>query len=687
MDLKTFFNPGSIAIVGVSENPKKVGYLVAKNCIDQHFEGNLYFVNPKYSELLDKKVYPSLSSVGKKIDLVVVAVPVDAIFPLLEEMKTLDIHNAVVFAAGFKEVGGEGVEKEMALLEKVRSYGITFLGPNCIGFVNTHASVNTTFLKGVSPNGNIGFISQSGALGSLVQDYFSNHHNLGFSTFISLGNKTQMDECDTLEYLGNDAQTKVIAMYLEDVKDGERFKEAVARISRIKPIVILKSGSTKEGSQAAISHTGSMIGDDSVFSAVFEQCGAIRAQYFGEFMSLLRLFSYGKAPFTKNILVLSNAGGAGVLLTDELIKRHCSLVTVSEETKKDIMLSMGTHRVTLHNPIDLLGDASAFHYKSTIASTMKEKNIGSVIILLTPQANTEVEETAKVIADAQAEFITPFYPIFMGEKSVGNSHIFFEQKQIVSFTTYDFLPRALEKIMGYRTFCEQKREYPEKRVDKNRVLEKATTSAQEKKLSVLNFNDSLSVLRTYGINVCPTITAYSTREIDEMTALSYPVVAKLFSERITHKTDVKGVYVNLQNKDELKVVYSKIMSIPGANGCIIQPMMKGFEFIVGAKRDHTFGPVVAIGLGGVLTEVIGDPALLVYPFTYDQFSHQIMKKKWHKLFEGFRGEKSIDIRKLYDAAYGVGELMQSSGLIKEIDINPLMMSKEDFFAVDVRIVI
>ena len=687
MKLDSYFSPRSIAIVGVSENPQKVGYLVTKNCIDQGFDGELYLVNPKFTELLGKKVYPSLTSIQKKVDLVVVAVPVDGIPLLLEEMKALDIHNAVVFAAGFKEVGAEGIEKEKLLEEKARAYNITFLGPNCIGFVNTHTRVNTTFLKGTTPQGNIGFVSQSGALGSLIQDYFINHHNLGFSTFVSLGNKTQIDECDVLEYFEDDPQTKVIALYLEDVRSGERFKQVVSRISRKKPIVILKSGSTKEGSQAAVSHTGSMIGDDGVFSAVFEQCGAIRAEYFGEFMSLLRLFSYGRVPISENVLILSNAGGAAVLLTDELIKYHCSLETISEETKKDIMNSMGSHRVTLHNPIDLLGDASAFHYRSTIAATMKEKNVGSVIILLTPQANTQVEETAKVIADAQVEFITPFYPIFMGEKSVGDSHLFFEEKQIVSFTTYDFLPRALSKIMKYQRFCKNSDTFPDPPLDEKKQLEMAITHAKEKKLLVLNFIQSLSLLQTYGIQVCETKTVKSVAEIDDNFAHSYPVVAKLFSEKITHKTDVKGVFVNLQNRQELQVACTDILQIEDAEGCIIQPQVKGYEFIVGAKRDHTFGPVIAVGLGGVLTELIGDPFLMVYPFTKEYFLQKLAEKKWHKLLEGFRGSAMIDAEKLYKVAYGLGELMQASGEIKEIDINPLIMTDVDFVAVDVRIVI
>ncbi len=688
MNLNSFFNPQSIAIVGVSQDEKKVGYLVAKNCIEQGFDGELYLVNPRYEVLLGKKVHPSLTSIQQHVDLVVIALPVERIMPLLDEMKALDIHFAVIFAAGFKEVGKEGAQKEKELFEKARSYGITFLGPNCIGFINANAKINTTFLKGIGPTGNIGFISQSGALGSLIQDYFANHRNLGFSTFISLGNKTQIDECDALEYLADDVHTKVIAMYLEDVKGGERFVEVVSRISRKKPIVILKSGSTKEGSQAAISHTGSMIGDDGVFEAVFEQCGAVRAHSFDEFLSLLRLFSYGKAPLTKNILVLSNAGGAGVLLTDELIKNHCSLITVSEHTKEEIMKAMGSHRVTLHNPIDLLGDASAFHYQQTIASTMKEKDIGSVIILLTPQANTEIEETAKVIADAQQQFETPFFPIFMGEKSVEGSHIFFEEKHIVSFSTYDCLPRALSKILKYREYCQSDVSHFTVTADakKKAVLQTIKESEQEKS-NVIDYMESISLLRTYNITVCPTVKIKSVGEIKNNKAIVYPAVAKLFSKTITHKTDVKGVYVNIQNENEMEKACTAILSIPGADGVIVQTMVKGYELIVGAKRDPVFGPVVAVGLGGVLTEIIHDSLLMTYPFSAEQFIRKMGEKKWSKLFEGYRGGKKIDIEKLYTIAYGVGELMRSSDKIKEIDINPLIMTDTGLFAVDVRIVI
>jgi acetyltransferase len=398
MPLQTLLNPSSIAIVGVSSHEKKVGHLVAKNMIDAGYKGELYFVHPTEKEILGRQVYPNLAAIGKAVDVVVLAIPADKALACLDEVHLIGCHNIVLYAAGFKETGEEGKIREKILIEKAEKYDITLLGPNGIGFLNPKLGVNATFLKDNSPLGNIGFISQSGALGSVLVDYFAAHKNLGFSYFVSLGNKTIIDEADVLAYLGRDKDTKVIGMYVEDVKDGNKFRRILRQVTKIKPVIILKSGSTWEGSQAALSHTGGLVGNDDVYTAVFAQCGAIRAEFFEEFIMLLKIFSFGRQPISKHILVLSNAGGVGVLLSDDLVKKELSLVTVSEETKKQLAKEFNdSKKITVHNPIDLLGDASAFDYKQAINATMHEKQIGAIIILLTTQANTEIKKTASVI--------------------------------------------------------------------------------------------------------------------------------------------------------------------------------------------------------------------------------------------------------------------------------------------------
>jgi len=681
MDLKTFFNPASIAIIGVSENKKKVGYLVAENLIRQGYKGEIYFVNPKFNTLFDRPVYKDIKEIGKPIDLVVLAVPADAAMHLLDDLKTINIKNIVLYAAGFKEAGLEGALKEQNLVLKAKQYGMTILGPNCIGFVSTISNANVTFLKNAAPAGNVGFISQSGALGSLMVDYLVGHYNFGFSYFMSLGNKATMDECDLLAFLRDDPDTKVIGMYLEDVKRGDEFKRILEETTKIKPVIILKSGSTAEGSKAAGSHTGSMVGDDMVYSTVFDQYGGIRAGQFFEFMSMLKIFSFGRAPSSKDILILSNAGGIGVLLTDELIKNKLELVTVPEDVKETIKKNMGGDKVTIHNPIDLLGDASAFQYRQAISATIQQKHIGGVVVMLTPQANTEVEETAKALIEAQSTFSKPIFPIFMGEKSVGQSHTLFEQAKIASFSTYDFLPSALAKITHYQDHIQHHVVHTQKEIEPSKRV-----AIPKKK--ILNPLETNVVLISAGINPVALVKVDSAGELQARgSAIGYPIVLKVASEKITHKTEVKGVRVNIQNENELIDHYHDVCDATGETSVYLQKMMKGHEFIIGAKRDPQFGIIILLGLGGIYAELIQSVVSFIYPFSFEYMMKKVRTAKLQKIIEGFRGSAPVDEDKLYEIVDKLGMLMNTYSEIKEIDLNPVMASDAGLHIVDGRMIL
>jgi acetyltransferase len=681
MDLKTFFNPASIAIIGVSENPKKVGYLVAENLIRQGYKGEIYFINPKFDKLFDRPVYKDIKEIGKPIDLVVLAVPADAAMHLLDDLKTIGIHNIVLYAAGFKEAGVDGAQKEQNLVMKAKQYGMTILGPNCIGYVSTISNANVTFLKNAAPYGNVGFISQSGALGSLMVDYLVGHENFGFSYFMSLGNKATLDECDLLEFLRDDPDTKVIGMYLEDVKRGEDFKRILEETTKIKPVVILKSGSTAEGSKAAGSHTGSMVGDDMVYGTAFEQYGGIRAGQFFEFMSMLKIFSFGRAPTSKDMLILSNAGGIGVLLTDELIKNKLELVTVPEAVKETIKKNMGGDKVTIHNPIDLLGDASAFQYRQAIAATIQQKHIGGVIVMLTPQANTEVEETAKALIEAQEAFSKPIFPIFMGEKSVGQSHTLFERAKMASFFTYDFLPSALAKITNYQEHIQHSPAHAKKEIE-------AAKRVVIPKKSTLNPFETNTVLMSAGISPVSLIKAEGEEEVKTVgNSIGYPLVIKIASDTITHKTEVKGVRVNIQNEKDLIEQYRDVSEATGEKGVYLQKMMKGHELIIGAKRDRQFGIVILLGLGGIYAELLHSVVSFIYPFSFEYMVKKLRTSKLQKIIEGFRGSAPIDEEKLYEIGDKLGMLMNTYPEIKEIDLNPTLASDSGLHIVDGRMIL
>lgn len=681
MDLKTFFNPSSIAIIGVSENPKKVGYLVAENLIRQGYKGEIYFINPKFDKLLERPVYKDIKEIGKPIDLVVLAVPADAAMHILDDLHTIGIKNIVLYAAGFKEAGLDGAQKEQNLVAKAAQYGMTILGPNCIGYVSTISQANVTFLKHPAPKGNIGFISQSGALGSLMVDYLVGHENFGFSYFISLGNKAVLDECDLLQFLKDDPDTQVIAMYLEDVKRGEEFKKILEETTKIKPVVILKSGSTVEGSKAAGSHTGSMVGDDMVYGTVFEQYGAIRAGQFYEFMSILKIFSFGRAPTSKDMLILSNAGGIGVLLTDELIKNKLELVTVPEDVKETIKKNMGGDKVTIHNPIDLLGDASAFHYRAAIAATIQQKHIGGVIVMLTPQANTEVEDTATTLIETQSAFSKPIFPIFMGEKSVGQSHTHFERAKMASFFSYDFLPSSLAKITHYQDHIQHKT------IDIKKIIEESKRVVIPKK-NVLTPFETNTVLASAGIQALSLIVAHSGEEVKTIAKeIGYPLVMKTASEKITHKTEVKGVRVNIQNEEELLNEYHDLSEVTNEKNVYLQKMMKGHELIIGAKRDRQFGIVLLLGLGGIYAELIQSVVSFIYPFSFEYMFKKIRSSKVQKIVEGFRGSAPVDEEKLFEILDNVGMLMNTYPQIQEIDLNPTLVSDSGIHIVDGRMMI
>jgi acetyltransferase len=693
MDLRAFFNPSSIAIVGVSQDKRKVGYLVAANMVEQGYAGELYFINPKGGTVLGREMKTSIQEIGKPVDLAVLAIPASIALPYLDELHDMGVKNVVLFAAGFKETGD--TDREQALVEKCSTYGMTLLGPNCIGYVNTSLRVNATFLKHIVPSGNIGFVSQSGALGSIMVDELVARHNLGLSYFISMGNKTVIDESDALEFLANDESTSVIAMYLEDVKGGEKFKKTLRDATLKKPVVILKSGTSEEGSKAALSHTGGLAGDDGIFSAVFKQCGAIRARDYIEFSTLLHMFSFDRVPTSRSVLVLSNAGGVGVLLADELVAENLSLVTVSPRTKADLAKVFGdSKKITVHNPIDLLGDASAFDYQKAITSTLQEKDIGSVVILLTPQANTEILETAKVIINAQAAFEKPIFPVFMGKDSVQQAHDLFEKNRVASFRYHDYLTHAIAKAVWYRNYLSEHAGHVD-RFEHTTVGERnagviGTLLEKNHDKPYLNLEESIEVLKRMGIPVGELRHVRDESELKETAReLGYPLTMKIASEDVTHKTEVKGVVTGIANLRQLEGAFEDMTTSPlvKSRGAYLQKQVKGYELFIGAKRDPNFGVVLVVGLGGIYAELFKEVSNRVFPFSQKDFIGMLKETRMYTLLHGFRGAPPVDFGMLYDVVCRVGTLMADYPSIKEIDMNPLFVSADAVVAVDARIIL
>ena len=689
------FSPSSIAIVGVSENPQKVGHIVASNMQKQRFSGKLYFINPKGVMILGQKTFVDLKSINKKIDLVVLAIPAAPAVDYIDEIAEIGCKNIVLYAAGFKENHTEKTDLlDNKLSEKLQKYEINLLGPNCIGYINTSKKINTTFLTSIPDRGNISIISQSGALGSALLDYIVTKPGFGISHFISLGNKLDIDETDCLLHLKDDSKTTVIGIYLEDVDDGERFVTALDETTKQKPVIILKSGRSKEGSSAAKSHTGSMIVDDGSFTSAVRQAGAIRVETYAEFEMLLKLYSLDTVPKNKNVLVLSNAGGMGVLLVDELISNGLKLVTISKDTMLKLGQSFGElKKISVHNPIDLLGDASAFDYEKAVNLTLSEKDIGAVIVLLTPQATTEIAKTARVLEKMSKTFhFKQIYPIFMGKGAVRPAHKIFEEKKMASFRYFSALPKALKKMIDANEVLLSRKislnSHEMRLILAKNKLNITEILSQNKKNSVINMQDSLKLLSLSGIVTAKLDLMVNDLDIDDVIKkFGFPVVAKIASGKISHKTEVKGVVTGIENRTRLAEVFSKFLKIPGSEGCYIQKQYSGHELIIGAKRDKTFGTVVIVGLGGIYAELFDEIIQFVYPFSISDLNFALKNTKLLRLTKNFRNMTPIDIKELFNFLVKVGTLVDKYPQIKEIDINPIIVSERGMVAVDARVVV
>lgn len=693
MQLAAFFRPASAAVIGVSHDRRKVGYLVARNMIDQGYAGRLYLVNPKGGRILGRDVLPSIEALPDGVEMAILAIPADAALASLEMLHKKNIKQIVLFAAGFAEIGTDGARRNDELMEKCRRYGMTLLGPNCLGFVNTAVGLNATFLKHVVPSGNIGFISQSGALGSVMVDEFVSRNNLGISAFISLGNKALIDESDALSYLAHDDGTAVIAMYLEDVRNGEKFKHVLKEATRQKPVVILKSGTSPEGSKAALSHTGGLAGDDHIYSSLFRQYGAIRAKTYSEFIVLITIFAYGRVLAGRDILVLSNAGGCGVLLADDLVANNLGLVTLTEETKTELANVFGMSRhITVHNPIDILGDASAYDYEKAISHTLAQRDIGAVIVLLTPQANTEIMETAKVIAQAQERTDRPIFPVFMGRDSVAAAHDFFARRRIAGFRSFDVLVPALSKAAEYQEYIA--RSSSSRELLRDPVFAYTDRAAIQKILSrsksrkILTLEDSLRIMQLAGVPIVPVTLVQSAESLSGVVKeLSYPITMKIASDVVTHKTEVRGVHTNIASLRHAQAAYEAIRAIPEANGVYVQKQISGCELFLGGKRDPNFGVVLVVGLGGVYAELLKETASRIFPFSHAEFIRMVQETKLYRLLSGFRGKAPADMGALYHTVYNAGLLMQRFPEIQEFDLNPLFVSDSGVAAVDARVIL
>lgn len=696
--LDMFFDPQSVAVIGASRDPDKLGYAVVKNLIDSGFvqKRKVYPINPKADEILDIPAYASVTDVEGPIDLAVIVIPYKYVPGAMRECGQKGIPAVVVITAGFREAGHEGLEREAELMQIAEEYGIRVIGPNCLGVLDTYTTLNASFAAGTPPKGPINFMSQSGALGTAVLDW-ALAGEMGFSKFVSMGNKADVDEVDLLKAWEDDPNANVLLAYLEGVTNGQKFIETARIVSKSKPIVAVKSGVTQAGSRAVSSHTGSLAGSEQAYSAAFKQAGIIRANTMEEMFDFARAFAYQPLLKGRRIAIITNAGGPGILATDAIERSGLAIARFENETIQALE-SYLPDAASAANPVDVLGDSAADRYRFAIDIVSKDPNVDGILVILTPQALTDITGTAEAIGDLSDEADRPVLGCFMGEKEVSKGiNILLER----GVPNYPFPERAVSALKAMADYRESKAqplpEFEHFDVDKDAVREVFEKVRGEGRVTIGDF-EARTILEAYGLTIPQSRLAEDAEQAVKFAAeIGYPVVLKIASPNILHKTDVGGVRVGLRNAQDVRdafdlMVYRAQRYVPGAEiwGCLVQEMTpEGLEVLVGMNRDPQFGPLVTFALGGIYVEILKDATFRVAPFARSEAKQMLEEIRARALLEGVRGRPPADSEAIVDALLRIGQLVTDFPEIVELDINPLMVfdQGQGAIAIDMRLVL
>jgi acetate---CoA ligase (ADP-forming) len=681
-----FFNPRSIAIVGASKEKGKVGNSLVNNITKLGFRGDVYFVNPKRKKINGKICYPALKDIPGLVDLAVIAVPAKLVKEVI--LAGADkVKNFVVISAGFSETGAEGKAREDELSELARRKKLNILGPNCLGFVVPALNLNASFAGGMPESGNIALVSQSGALIVGMLD-MGREESLKFSKIVSLGNKMQMDESLMLEYLENDPETKVAAMYLEGIKDGKRFLEAAKSFSHKKPLVILKAGRTAKAQKAIASHTGALAGSDDIFDAVMKKVNAIRANDLEEFFSVLEIVSKIEPPETERTVIVTNAGGPGVLATDAFSGKSIRLAGLNLPLREKLKKVLPSE-ASVENPIDILGDAQEDRYRDVLEILKSQKDISNIICLLTPQDQTPVEKIAKVISDFASKKSKKIVAIFLGGEKTRKSALALRS---VGIPCFDFPEPAIQALDRYfqwkKDLLTSYSPFPLVE-NKERIMASRSIVdfALKEGRGALVFEECSKIMEQYSI---PVIESISTLDSKKMINLKYPVVLKVDSDQMLHKTEQNGVILGIKNAGNLREkIFLMQEHFPQTN-LIVQPMLPvDLELIVGMKKDPVFGPTIVCGMGGIYTEVLRMAEVLIPPLTKEEIKNCLRTGKLGFMFDRFRGKAPYDLEGLASIIDSISRLASEVEDIRELDINPLLIYNDGTPAVvvDVKIMI
>jgi acetyltransferase len=694
--LDNFFNPKTIAVIGASRTPGKVGHDILKNLTQYGYQGVLYPINPEAPEILGLKAYPTIMDVPGEIGLAIVVVPPKSVLEVIGQCGKKGIDSAVIITAGFKESGSEGTKLEDELVKKSKELGVRFIGPNCLGIIDSHSRINASFAKGMPSEGNIGFFSQSGALGIAVLD-LAMSEDVGFSKFISMGNKADISDEEIMQALAEDENTKVIIGYIEGVRDGRKFVEIASQVSKKKPLVILKSGITSSGIKAASSHTGALSGRETSFDAAFKQSGVIRVQTVGELFNYALAFANQPLPQGPNVAIITNSGGPGILAADACDKLGLQLVPLHKEIVDQLRTFLPPF-ASFYNPVDILGDATAERYEKALYTVVQDDKVNGILVLLTPTAVVDVEGTAKAIANIAHLIDKPILTSFMGRKSVESGSKILMKYHVPNYSYPEHAVSSLSVMYKYNVWIKRpEKVYPHFEGLKNKVND-IFESVKEEKREHLRESEVYEMLNAYGFLQPRSLLARTSEEaVAAAKGIGYPVVMKIVSPQVIHKSDIGGVKINVNNEKEVENTFfditsrvKHVMPMAHINGVMIQEMISGGkEVIIGITRDTQFGHMIMFGFGGIYVEVLKDVSFRIVPLSKEDAHEMIRETKVFPLLRGVRGEAEADIEAIENSLLILSQMALDFPQIIEAEINPLLVKKrgEGVVAIDARFAI
>src|SRR2546422_3978530 len=694
-NLDSLFAPKPVAVIGASNRQGSVGRAVFTNILLNEYTGTVYPVNPKDRSICGVRSYPSLQDLPESVELAVVAVPAAVVPAVTEECGKEGVKSLIIISAGFKEIGQDGAALERQVTSLAQKYSMRMVGPNCLGTINTDPEVrlNASFASQMPLAGSIAFASQSGALGEAVIDYAAGE-GIGFSKFISVGNKADVNENDILEYLRADSKTKVILLYIEDIVDGRKFVDTVTRVTEEKPIIAVKAGVSPEGAKAASSHTGALAGSDEAYNAILKQSGVLRVE------SIIDLFDYARAfvkqslPRGNRVAIITNGGGPGIMATDASVRYGLQISQFSEPTKNKLRAGL-PKEASVNNPIDLVGDAQSDRYELALQA-LQDQSVDCGLVLLTPQAMVDLKKVAETIASVGPRSGKTLLASILGLTDITPAVDVLESNNIPHYTFPESAVRALAAMAEYQRWVERPRtQIKHFDVDIGKAQE-IIYGAKRAGLTNLPQDDALRILSTYGLPVIKTETASSKAEaVAAAKIIGYPVAMKIISPDVVHKIDIGGVKLDLNTDQDVSEAYDEILKnvkarIPNARigGVLLQEYLTGgTETIIGIHRDPKFGPLLMFGLGGIYVEAYRDVSFRLAPIRELGARNMIQQIRGGKILEGFRGQPPRDVEAIAECIERLSQLAIDVEEVQELDVNPLLAFEKGCKAVDARVII